>query len=622
MAVLALLSALGQGLVLPSVYSLYTFLMCRVHAARTGQQAPDHQAANELLSGLWNVSSATPASPELRLLEKTRSWLPPTPHLPTSSACSDPWVPQATSAFSASMATTGAILSLILLGKATFLSRRFGRKPILLFSNLVIVFGYATFPLSPRLTAYLAPALVALGIVAAEGSAGAPQRMAVQNYVVDCTGEAARASALSFIEGFGQLGAFPAATLGGWLAAATGQFFAPFYGGIAMFSTAVLYVLLFVPESKRKHVHTFIDDWEHRVSDSDESAAGAYSAERERHEEQDQRNTSNISAARQQQGGNEQRNWRDSRRTSTFSFLTTSSTAGAAQRLASSLNIINPLGIFIPRRRPDKTWDLRLLNLGLITVFDEAFQIFIVPLLLLYNSDSFGFDVVQNGYLVTLIQGTRAIYLTLIFPRSIAWARKRVARRAKSKREAHARAASGETTPLLRQDDEEEERESYGKLDFVILLTSYLVAATAFTLIALARRFSRTHADSTTLLSSATLPSDIPPWRLLVPGVIMLELASGTVSVRTALVVNTLPSSEQTRAIQANQILSTIVLTLVPLTASAVYSFGLEKGHPEAVWLAKAGCALGAALGSLALFWTHRHRNGEEEQGDAARSRH
>ncbi len=87
-------------------------------------------------------------------------------------------------------------------------------------------------------------------VVLSEASAGAPLRIAIQNYVVDTTSEAQRAGALSFIEGFGQIGAFPSSALGGLLASLTNEFFAPFYADCGLMLLAVAYILLLVPESK------------------------------------------------------------------------------------------------------------------------------------------------------------------------------------------------------------------------------------------------------------------------------------------------------------------------------------------------------------------------------------
>ncbi len=64
--------------------------------------------------------------------------------------------------------------------------------------------------------------------------------------------------------------------------------------------------------------------------------------------------------------------------------------------------------------------DFRLLNLAAVVVFEETYQAFMVPLLLLYNSERFGFDVLQNGYLVSVLQSTRALFLTAIFPPGVA----------------------------------------------------------------------------------------------------------------------------------------------------------------------------------------------------------
>jgi hypothetical protein len=78
--------------------------------------------------------------------------------------------------------------------------------------------------------------------------------------------------------------------------------------------------------------------------------------------------------------------------------------------------------------------DFRLLNLAAVVVFEETYQAFMVPLLLLYNSERFGFDVLQNGYLVSVLQSTRALFLTAIFPPGVALARRYVTKLAVARR--------------------------------------------------------------------------------------------------------------------------------------------------------------------------------------------
>ncbi|PWN19135.1 MFS general substrate transporter [Microstroma glucosiphilum] len=582
MAVVAFLCSLSQGLPLASMFKVYTFLTCEIY---DDISAGDGEGSS---SGVQTLGITIPPAPEL-------------PHPPQ---CSDPRVQKTTSAYAAAMATVGALVALLLLDKVTKVSRHFGRKPIMLLPQLLIALAFSGFRISVALPQYAGMSLLFVAVVILEASAGAPLRISIQNYVVDTTTDSQRAAALSFIEGFGQIGAFPSSTIGGFLAAVTGQFFAPFYASIAVALFSFVFILILVPESKKHRHHTLIDDWEHSAEAD------------ERHAEQERRREAMRRQSYQSTGeANE----------SYISTETNNSTMPTGWRhYLRKINFLQPLGIFWPARHhsgPKRgRLDWRLLNLAAIVVFEETFQVFLVPTLLLFNSDVFGFDVLQNGYLVSLLQGTRALYLTAIFPPTVAAARRwisaRVQRRKSALKNQQRRSQASETSPLLGNgsggsgtgelgegegEGEGEalngsqftsttvaKQEQRGKLDIVLMVLSYSLATASFLLFSLSRRIGTT------------------PWFALALAIIGTQLSSGATNVRTALVVNSVSEEEQSRALAANQVLCTLVYACVPLLTSLVYGAGIQRGVPEAVWIFKAAFAAMAALGSLGLFVTHR----------------
>ena len=578
MALLTLLGSLAQGMPLASMFKVYSYTMCRIYQDR-------HVSLVPLIS------------------------LPPAPELPSSPLCNDSWVQKATSTYAAAMATVGALLGLVLLERCSRLSNRFGRKPLMLFTHLALAVAFLFFRISVVLPTYVAAAVLYVAVMVLEASAGAPLRIAIQNYVVDTTSEAQRAGALSFIDGFGQLGAFPSTTLGGLLSVLTGNFFAPFYATVAIYCAAFGYVLVFVPESKKRRHHTLIDDWEHGAT-----------------EEQDG----------QPKAGSEQGSAIDSRE-GHQSRLSYSSTAPSEQsagdtsrlrRLVRRLNFLAPLSVFLPKKTDSGGLDCRLFNLAMIVIFEESFQVFFVPILLLYNSEVFHFDVVQNGYLVSLLQGTRALFLTLIFPPFVAKAREWIGRRHESRKARQGQGA--EESPLLSGTSERQyvppptpggeveardmaaeeddgassvqgqkqkaaKREDRGKLDIIVMLVSYLLAMASFLLLC------------TTRSQKESKTNRVPAWVGIAVSIVGLQLGSGATSVRTALIVNAVgQEEEQSQALAANQILCTGIYAVVPLVTSAIFGWGLQMGRPEIVWTFKAVMAGLAAVSTLVLFCSYR----------------
>lgn len=740
MAVVTLLGSLASGMPLASMFKVYTYIMCEVYDP-TIRDEPIGHSGSRMLGAVRKLlaSSSEAASTTLKL--------PPAPELPNPPRCGLPWVQKSTSSYSAAMVTVGALLGLISLSRASTLSRRFGRKPLLLIAHLVIAVAILVFRLAVILPPVAGAIVLYCAVVFSEASAGAPLRIAIQNYIVDTTSEAQRAGALSFIEGFGQIGAFPSTALGGLLASLTNEFFAPFYADCGLMILAVVYILLIVPESKHHVEQTFVDQWLH--SDEVETASPTEDENPEEH------NESNVT-------------WSTvhaDRDTSKFHW----------RSWLRRVNFLRPLVIFWPKRRHytptteqdvieaplsdhsnqrstangesgqgdeghsnelstavkkmESRMDFRLLNLAAVVVFEETYQAFMVPLLLLYNSERFGFDVLQNGYLISILQSCRALFLTAIFPPGVALARRYVAKiglarrrkqirkakeaarqKRKSARASNSRTANGasaesssreERTPLVRKGSSAKygsvtahdygrsqtadadttvdsrrsrQRPSYslpshshlkpskrtsmaphisigsnnwqthsiftsspselikriqrGKLDISIMVASYILAAASFLMLASSSKAPTVSPrpsggdgeggqDEKLWWSSAWIP--------LVISVVLLQISSGSTSVRTALVVNAVSEDDQTKALAAHQILVTVVAAVVPLLTSFVFGVALERGHPEMVWLFKAMFAVFAALGALGLFWSHKgfyekahddEEDGNEEEDD------
>ncbi|CAO1615011.1 unnamed protein product [Parajaminaea phylloscopi] len=632
MAAVSFLVSLVQGLPLASMFKVYTFLVCEVY----DRKVADDLAVNE---DRW-LSRPVSVLTTLYSSSVTALGIPAAPELPHPPQCSDPRVQKTTSAYAATMETVGALVALVLLNRVTKISRRIGRKPLLLVPQITFILGFTAFRLAVALPEYLGIAVLFVALVTLEASAAGPLKVGLQSYVVDTTSDSQRATALGFIDGFGQIGAFPSSTLGGFLAAITGEFFAPFYASVALAGLSFFYILVLVPESKKHRHHTFIDDWEH-------------SAETEQRQQVEEQASDSRRASYRSQHGNR----------SEYSALSTDAATTAAsppneprwRRWLQRANFLQPLGIFMPHRSGSANTndaetspgegpsggrgssgglDFRLLNLAFIVVFEEVYQVFMVPMLLLYNSDVFGFDVLQNGYIVSLLQGVRALFLTVIFPPAVSAVRRRISAYVKRRQEAAHRAhlakeqnrgsGRGEQEPLLASGQGQAARtnsntfaggppsaavgeadadggssfsdvtsttvakaEERGKFDILIMVTSYAVAAGCFALLALSRRAGQ-------------------PWIFLPAGVIGLQLASGATSVRTALIVNSVSEKDQGKSLAANQVLCSAVYASFPLVTSLVYGLGLSLGMPELVWIFKAAFAAMACLGSLCLFLTHR----------------
>ncbi|CDU22943.1 uncharacterized protein SPSC_01573 [Sporisorium scitamineum] len=740
MAVVTLLGSLASGMPLASMFKVYTYIMCELYDPTIRDEPVGHKGSR--LLGAVRTLFLTPGSDTA-----TATKLPPAPELPNPPRCSLPWVQESTSSYSAAMVTVGALLGLMTLSRASTLSRRFGRKPLLLIAHTVIALAILVFRFAVVFPPLAGAAVLYCAVVLSEASAGAPLRIAIQNYVVDTTSEAQRAGALSFIEGFGQIGAFPSSALGGLLASLTNEFFAPFYADCGLMVLAVVYILLIVPESKPGAEHTFVDQWLH--SDEVESGSSQDDADAEG-DNSGTHNRSNVT-------------W------STVHSERDTSKLHWRSRLR-QLNFLRPLVIFWPKRRQytptteqdvieaplpedanrsqdsghrngsngaeggqpaelstavhklQSRMDFRLLNLAAVVVFEETYQAFMVPLLLLYNSERFGFDVLQNGYLVSALQSTRALFLTAIFPPGVALARRSVAkiglarrrkqiRKLKEAARQHRRKRAAtqssntngdERTPLVRGVSEQQygsiaardygqtdrpgsaggsaaearpvrRRPSYksaaspgysnlkgnkrssmasgitvsssswerhsiftslpsdlikriqrGKLDISIMVASYVLATASFLVMA-----SSSKAPTSSSRPTAAVDGDdkqglwwSSPWIPLVVAVVLLQISSGSASVRTALVVNAVSEDDQTKALAAHQILVTVVAAVVPLLSSFVFGIALKRGHPELVWLCKALFAALAAVGALGLFWSHRgfyekaHDDDEDEHDD------
>ncbi|KAK0555377.1 hypothetical protein OC846_001217 [Tilletia horrida] len=691
--IVAFLTLLAAGLPMASLFKVYTYILCIAYPP-----APTE-----------------PFSYPIRVLA-----LPPAPSLPLPDPqCAlNPRIASTTSSYAAMVTTLGSILALASLDSASRLTRRFGRKPLMLLMHLLLILGYTTIRFGTALSQAAAPpvpgsdnekkkrvtaataipglVLVMIGAVLAETAQGAPLRIALQNYIVDTVppeeqeddqdvadgdaqeqdpqGDAAdptpsssgsRASALSFLEGVGQLGAFPSSTLGGLLAAYTTAFFAPFYAAILCVGLAFAWALFGVPESKQDRQHIGIIDGfdpssrapgdtgstsEHGASEAGDEHAGRQGSQEQRREE------------RQGTRGRK-------------------SLKSRLRRLLAFTNFLRPLAVFAPVRAksaastgssPPHSSDFRLPILAVLILCEETFQAFLIPAILLYCSDVFRYNQLQEGYLVSIMQGTRAIWLALVFPRVLAWARNVVSKRAETahgkKRPQNSTSNGGEseTSPLLRSgtgraaeneyhQTEEIKAMARSRLDMIVLLVSYTGSVLAFVLLAV----SATASPSSSLSPPADEEGNkTKAWWILISGLVLLQLSSGSAWIRTALVVNaasSLPvrrrlastkagrerhqdaqraqgsqagsaissyqggsqltideegavstSTAESLALAANQIVITFTTALMPIVTSLVYARGLQASpnpFPQAVWVFKGAVAGASALVGILLAW-------------------
>jgi MFS family permease len=647
MALVSLLFSLAQGMPLASQFKVYAYMMCQLYKAR--------YAGSEMVRQSLVQAKITAIG--------TSSTLPPAPELPPERICENIWVDNATSTYAAAMAMVGALLSLILLNRCSRLSDYFGRKPLLLVTHVLLALSTTVFPLSIYLPSYVGVAVLYVAVMILEASAGAPLRIAIQNYVMDTTSEQQRAGALSFTDGFGQLGAFPSSTLGGWLAVVTQNFFAPFYASIAVYFLSTAYVLLFVPESKKNRHHTLIDGFE-RVGSSNNATKGRQGSYRSQQVAQENDDTTDDDDADTDAGA--------ARTESYFSSVYEPHESEPYwRRLLHRFNFLAPLAVFIPdcrtatatRQSPGRKW--RLTILALIVILEESYQVFMIPVILLYNTSVFHYDVVQNGYLVSLLQGVRAVYLTIFFPWAVSKARAWSKRRRESKKSNSIPNEPDERTALreghLERDDEdntqeEEQREERGRLDVMIMLGSYLISGASFILMAMTRTWSE-HKNR----------SALPSWAQVAIAIVGLQIGAGATSLRTALLVNAVSEQadeqellahqeaveqrradtqryggsasspriarhysalstsaqsnndgassfhvhherHQSKALAANQILCTAVYAIVPLVTSRIFGAGISMHKAELVWLFKSAMAFLSALTSLALLFSYQRR--------------
>ncbi|KAE8233715.1 hypothetical protein CF326_g1252 [Tilletia indica] len=637
------MSYLAAGLPLASLFKVYTYVLC--------------------------IAFPPPSSsPKPHLLFK----LPPAPSLPfPDPTCpTNPQIASSTSSYAATVTALASILALTSIDRASAMTRRFGRKPLMLLMHILLILGYTVVRFGVALSQASASSpqrksgipglvLVMIGAILAETAQGAPLRIALQNYIVDTVpnehsgnedddeeeeeeeeeGEegghsssspaSSRASALSFLDGIGQLGAFPSSTLGGLLAAATAAFFAPFYAAIVCVGLAFAWALLGVPESKmdRQHI-AIIDEFDPSPSSP---AQGENSAAQ-----------SSSSSRQEETSGTAANEGQDSSHPTTL--------RSRFRKWLRFLNFLKPLAVFAPVRNSPSAdaqqassssfFDLRLPILALLILAEETYQAFLLPAFLLYCSDVFGYNQLQEGYLISILQGSRALWLTLIFPRLLGWARGAVARRAERRALKAREAAGDEGRPLIAPSSGEESgvekavSRAKARLDMLVLILSYLLSILAFLLIASARAaYTPPSKGEGEKERRGEGEGAKRAWWTLIVGIVVLQLASGSASVRTALVVNaasgssaarerlsthrhratgavaataneeepeeeeeeeTSASTAESLALAANQILITITTALMPILTSLVYSRGLQAKPnplPEAVWLFKAGVA-------------------------------
>lgn len=394
MALLTLISSLAQSIPLASMFAVYKRIVCRV------QDSP------------WGPSLGAPSPP---------------PPLGVGH-CDDPWVAQRTSNYAASMATAGAVFALLVLARATALTERFGRKPLLLITLTILAVGYNVYAVAPLVPdAIVAAAVIFAAVIFLEAAQGIVLRTATQEYVVDTTRPEDRAGMLSFIEGVGQLGAFPGSTVGGYLPTLTGLFDAPFYTAALTFLVGMCYVLVCVPESKRSAEHHFWNDLQYET-ESEPSASRVTNPTSGSHFARNSWCDSDFHHHRPRLGSRDSTISADSRGSGVNDL--DRNTSGWPSFLFPLVLVLGPS----PRdkSKPDAAerkrmrWTRR--HLALVIVLEESFQVFILPLLLLFNADVLRAGVKENGALISVLQGSRALFLVILFPWLIKHLRRSTAR--------------------------------------------------------------------------------------------------------------------------------------------------------------------------------------------------
>lgn len=460
---------------------------------------------------------------------------------------------------------------------------------------------------------------------------------------------------MAFVDGLSQLGSFPSAAIGGWIASLTRNFWSPFYSAAVVLAIASVYIMTCVPESRKGF------------------REGAGREEEEEEEEAEQRNL---------EGSSDEERDRESSSSSQAGNPASRSTQTqdtSTQRLKWSplrvISFLSPLLLFLPVRLPHSTHSstpgetsndskrkrLRYLLLPpllfLLSLLEACYNVFILPALLLYNTDILGLSVIQNGLVVSGLQAVRGLWLIAIWPRGLSWWRgsskeEDEQRSSNSNSEDQAskknqlnrpkrpnsmiRTSYGSTsyspeTPLPddraplgsnSSTDASLKRERSG--DLVPLIFSYVQASIGFMILSTSR---------SSFWSNPLIPIVMGTW--------VLETGSGSHSCRTSLIVKTLgdlitdnrkreqenevETSDQdqttevsesnskgsdprdtdleTSLLSALQLLATLTLSSIPVFTSAVYSWGLKIDLPESVWILKALCSLGSLVLAGLVWW-------------------
>ncbi|KAI5480150.1 hypothetical protein MNV49_001811 [Pseudohyphozyma bogoriensis] len=251
------------------------------------------------------------------------------------------------------------------------------------------------------------------------------------------------------------------------------------------------------------------------------------------------------------------------------------------------LGFLSPLKVFLPRvvaveeGGNGKTyWGLTLLG---SSVFTGVLAVSFVPFLLqLYATNTFAFHPTENGILLSANSLSRALFLTLLFPRIIAWGRKlyTTSTTPTPPSEIHIPTAPADIDPSTQPDAEEPALPppmtdvGHGaQFDLVFVRWSMVLDG---------------------ILTACTMLSSQGWHMYLAAGV--LPLASGTAPASKGVIMEMVPAAQQPDA------LGGVALIEMLASVSTVSLFGLVFSYLSELGLAKYTFALNAALAFLAAF--------------------
>ncbi|KAJ7607625.1 hypothetical protein DFH06DRAFT_1249778 [Mycena polygramma] len=266
------------------------------------------------------------------------------------------------------------------------------------------------------------------------------------------------------------------------------------------------------------------------------------------------------------------------------------STQQDAKKDVSVFAFLHCLRIFLPARYADgkgRFWGLPLLGFG---AFWSVMATAYVPLMLqLTATNQYGFKPGDNGFLMSSNALSRAAFLTLAFPRLIAYGRKWM-----SPHTAAATVSTPATNAAVSCPTEctslgpSESTESPGNMQ----ITTPKKHGSVFDL-AFLRYSMIIDAALVALLVFSSNSGHI--WA----GAIILPLASGTAPACKGVLLDMVPASRKSDALSAIALVETTAMIMTVSLYGALFAFLSDIGHPNLVFLFN---ALTALLSAFVLF--------------------